>query len=417
MMEPVLSLQTLASAVGIGLLIGAVRERAESDPEQTVAGVRTFLVASLAGAVAAALGTAVLVATILVIGALVLASYLRYGAASPGLTGEVTLPLTALLAALAHAHPGLAAGIAVVMAIALYAKRPLHDFVRHRLSEQELRDGLLLAGAAVVVLPLLPDSAVDPWGVLVPSRLWRLVVLILAVGMAGHVALRVVGARWGLPVAGFFAGFASSTAAVAGFGQRVRADDGLQVGPAASGALFANLGSMSLFAAVIGAGAPQLLQQAALPLGAGAIALLLSALAGVRRRNSSAELPTGRRTGSAFSLWHALLLVGLLALLLLASAFLQQRFGSAGVLAAAAAVALVEIHAAAASLAQLAAQGQLAIPAAGWGLVLLMLVSGLAKAVLAWFSGGKHYGWRVGLGLMAVPVVMSLTMLLLAHSR
>jgi uncharacterized membrane protein (DUF4010 family) len=69
---------------------------------------------------------------------------------------------------------------------------------------------LLLAGAALVVMPLLPDHAVDSWGVLVPTRLWRMVVLILAVGMAGHLASRIVGARWGLPLAGFLSGFASS---------------------------------------------------------------------------------------------------------------------------------------------------------------------------------------------------------------
>jgi hypothetical protein len=58
--------------------------------------------------------------------------------------------------------------------------------------------------------------------VLNPAKLWQLVVLVMAISAAGHVALRVVGSRFGLPLAGFFAGFVSSTAAIAGFGQRVR---------------------------------------------------------------------------------------------------------------------------------------------------------------------------------------------------
>src|SRR5688572_6076090 len=188
MIESVIPLHALASAVGIGLLIGAVRERAHPDPESSIAGVRTHLLIALAGTLGAALGTAVLVTVLVLIGALTVAGYVRNG--DPGLTGEVALPVTALLAALAHAHPGLAAGIAVVVAGALFAKKPLHELVREKLSEEELRDGLLLAGAALVVLPLLPDEAVDPWGVLVPARLWCLVVLILAVGMGGHIALR-----------------------------------------------------------------------------------------------------------------------------------------------------------------------------------------------------------------------------------
>jgi uncharacterized membrane protein (DUF4010 family) len=413
-MDSVISLNTLASAVGIGLLIGAVRERAQADPANSVAGVRTHLLVALAGAVGAALGTAVLVTVLVLIGALTVASYLRERG-EPGLTGEVALPVTALLAALAHTHPGLAAGIAVLVAGALFAKRPMHTLVRERLSEEELRDGLLLAGAALVVLPLLPDEPVDPWGVLVPSSLWRMVVLILAVGMAGHVALRAVGARFGLPLAGFLAGFASSTAAVVGFGQRARAE-GLHTAPAASAALFANLGSLALFAGVIGAGAPQLLRHAAIPLAAAGACMLLMAVAGVLRQESLDSLPDGGKA-RAFHLSHALLLVGLMALLLLVSALLQSRFGSAGVMLAAAAVALVEVHAAAASLTQLTAQGQLPVVEAGWGLVLLVLVASVAKTVLAFFSGGARYGWRVAAGLLVAAVGMALTMLLLTHNR
>jgi uncharacterized membrane protein (DUF4010 family) len=332
--------------------------------------------------------------------------------AFPGLTGEVALPVTALLAALAHAHPGLAAGIAVVVAGALFAKQPLHELVRERLSEHELRDGLLLAGAALVVLPLLPDEPVDPWGVLVPSNLWRMVVLILAVGMTGHIALRVTGARWGLPLAGFLAGFASSTAAVAGFGQRARVEVG-HVAPAASAALFANLGSLMLFGGVIGAAAPQLLTRIALPLGTGAVVLLLCGVAGIWRRESLDALPQGGKA-RVFRLSHALLLVGLMAVLLLGSTLLQRHFGSAGVMVAAAAVAMVEVHAAAASLAQLAAQGQLTLAAAGWGLVLLVFVAGVAKSALAFASGGIPYGRRVATGLAAAAAAMALAQGLLS---
>jgi uncharacterized membrane protein (DUF4010 family) len=233
--------------------------------------------------------------------------------------------------------------------------------------------------------------------------------------MAGHVALRSVGARFGLPLAGFLAGFASSTAAVLGFGQRARAE-ALHTGPAAAAALFANLGSLALFAGVIGAGAPQLLRHTALPLAAAGVCMLLSALAGVLRWESLDTLPAGGKA-RAFHLSHALLLVGLMALLLLASALLQSRFGSAGVMLAAAAVALVEVHAAAASLTQLAAQGQLPLVEAGWGLVLLVLVASIAKTGLAFFSGGPRYGWRVAAGLLGAAAAMALTMLLTGHNR
>jgi uncharacterized membrane protein (DUF4010 family) len=408
-MESIISFYGLASAIGLGLLIGAVRERAQPDPSHTVAGVRTHLMVALAGALGAALGTAVLVTVLALIGALTAVSYWRTSDGDPGLTGEVALPVTALLAALAYSHPGLAAGLAVVVAGVLYAKRPLHELVRERVSEQELRDGLLLAGAALVVLPLLPDRAVDPWGVLVPSRLWRMVVLILAVGMIGHIAARMIGARWGLPLGGFLSGFASSTAAVAGFGQRAREDASHAV-PAAAGALFANVGSLALFSAVTGAASPALLRLVTPGLVAAAVAMAAVAATCVFRHEPLESLPA---TGGAraFRLSQALLLVGLMALLLLVSAMLRNGLGNLGAVVAAAVVALVEVHAAAASLSQLAADGRLDLSMAAWGLVVLLLVAGTAKTVLAFVGGGFTFGWRVGLGLLASSAAFAAVLL------
>jgi uncharacterized membrane protein (DUF4010 family) len=410
LMDVVISLHSLTSAIGTGLLIGAVRERAQPDPQHSAAGIRTHVMVALAGALGAALGTGILVAVLLVVGALCVASYLRTAPADPGLTGEVALPVTALLAALAHSHPAMAAGLAVVVAGALFAKDPLHQLVRERITQQELRDGLLLAGAALVVLPLLPDKAVDPWGVLVPSWLWRMVVLIMAVGMLGQVALRSFGARWGLPLAGFLSGFASSTAAVAGFGHRARAEPE-HVVPAAAGALFANLGSLALFAGVVAAAAPQLIAAVALPLAAAGAALLAVAGAGILRRASITSLPDAGGS-QAFRLSHALLLACVMGVLLLVSAWLQRQFGSIGVLIASAAVALAELHAAAASISQLSSEATLPVSTASWGLVLLLLVSSIAKTVLAFVSGGANFGWRVGAGLLLVPAVAGLVLFL-----
>ncbi|MGC4027806.1 MAG: DUF4010 domain-containing protein [Steroidobacteraceae bacterium] len=401
-MNPEVSLPGLASAIGLGLLIGAVRERAEPAPGHAVAGIRTHVMVAVAGALGAVLGTAVLVTVIALLGALVVASHMKSAARDPGLTGEVALPTTALLAALAQWHPALAAGLSVLVASVLFAKRPLHELVRERVSEQELQDALLLAGAALVVLPLLPDEPVDPWGVLVPERLWRIVVLILAMGMAGHIALRLIGARRGLPLAGFLGGFASSTAAVAGFGQRARVE-AQHVAAAASAALFANLGSLVLLAAVVGAAAPALLRSAAGLLAAAAIALTAAAVLGLRAAEPIESLPQNKAP-RAFRLSHALLLAALMALLLLVSAWLHRQFGAAGALLAAAAAALVEVHAATASIAQLAATDEMPLAEARWGLVLLLVTSTVAKSALAFASGGRRYGWRVTWGLILMSI-------------
>jgi uncharacterized membrane protein (DUF4010 family) len=391
-----ISAQGIVTAVGLGLLIGVVRERLHARDGATIAGVRTHALVAIVSAIAASFGSTVLVAALLIIGGLAIASYLRAADKDPGLTGEVALMVTALLAALAQRDAILAAGLGVVVAALLFAKQPLHRFARDVISEHELQDALLLAGAALVVLPLLPKIPVDPWGVLVPSMLWRLVVLVMAVGMLGHIALRAVGARWGFAVAGFFAGFASSTAAVAGFGQRSKASPG-QLRAAVGAALLANLASLSLFAVVIGAGAPALLRGFLLPLVAAGSVLLLGGVLGVAGRSSVAlpEEPTPR----AFQVRHALLLAALIAVLLLVSAWLQHIFGATAALVAASCVALAEIHAAAASVSQLFVAGGLGLVEARIGLVALLGSSALAKTVVAAVSGGLAYALRVGIGL------------------
>ncbi len=395
-MDWIVTPQGIFTALGLGLLIGVVRERLHRE-EVAVAGVRTHALVALAAAVAGGLGTAILITVIVLVGLLALASYVKTAPEHPGLTGEFALLLTALLAAFAQTRPGLAAATGVLVAALLFAKRPLQKFARDVISERELQDALLLAGAALVVLPLLPDTPVDSWGVLVPSKLWRLVVLIMAVGMLGHIALRLVGARWGLPVAGFFAGLASSTAAVVGFGHRARSDASL-AGTAASAALISNLGSLLLFAAIVGASAPDLLGLTRWPLIAGALVLLATGVAGLRAAPVESSLPK-EPTARAFSPLQALLLAALIAAVLLASAWLQDQLGEAGAIAAAMVVALAELHAASASVAQLSAAGDLTQEHARWALVGLLAASGLAKAVLAFIAGGSRYGWRVAGGL------------------
>jgi uncharacterized membrane protein (DUF4010 family) len=207
----------LAVALGIGLVIGLERERRKgSGPSRGPAGVRTFALTSLAGALSlGAGGESVLVAAALFLALLTGLAYRRSVDADPGLTTEMALLTTLLLGALAIREPAVASGAGVVVAILLASRRRLHRFIRGALTEQEVHDVLLFAAAALVVLPLAPDRPVGPYGSLNPRTLWRLVVLLLGIQGAGHVAVRALGARVGLPLAGLASGFVSSAAALA----------------------------------------------------------------------------------------------------------------------------------------------------------------------------------------------------------
>lgn len=391
----------LLAALGIGLLIGAVRERQHGTTRTLQAGVRTHALLALMGAVAMLLGLHAFLVALLAAAALAWTSYRISAADDPGLTGEITMLTTVLLGGLALEQPALAAALGVVVAILLWAKAPLARLSREVITDQEVRDALLLAACALVVLPLLPSEAVDPWGVLVPYKLWQIVVLVMGTGMLGHVALRAVGARWGLPVAGFFSGFASSTASVAGFGRSSRAAPAL-VPPSASAALLANLASLLLFAAVIGTTSPALLRASAWPLLAGALVLLGFAALGLRHVPDEAVPETS--TAKAFQLQHALMIAVAIAAVLLVSEGLRQLFGQAGALVGATVAALGELHAAAASIASLTTSGGLELGQARWGVIALLASASLAKSVLAFLSGGARYGGIVSVGLGAMVV-------------
>jgi uncharacterized membrane protein (DUF4010 family) len=399
------TLTALATALGIGLLVGAVRERQHAG-RISKAGVRTHALLALAGALAFGLGPLVLLVLLGAVALLVLASYQVSRESDPGLTGEIAVLVTVLLGALSHSTPALAGAVGVVVAILLWAKEPLGRLSRDLISETEMQDGLVLAAAALVVLPLLSNEAIDPWGVVQPAMLWRIVVLIMAVGMLGHVARRAVGARLGLPVAGFFSGFASSTAAVASFGQLGRDQPALRPA-AASAALLANLASLLLLVAVVGTVSPALVRASAWPMAAAPVALQAMAATGLPRRQPAADLPPDPKA-HAFHLTHALLIALLIAAVMLVSEGLRHLFGEAGAMAGATIAALAELQAAGATIARLGATGSISPSEARWGLVALLSSTTLAKTVLAFSSGGAGYGMRIGIGLFAMTAAAAL---------
>ena len=109
--EPVIL--NLAVALGIGLLIGAERERRKgAGPWRSPAGIRTFAIASLAGAISFLVGgeTLLAIATAGII-ALIAIAYWRAREDDPGLTTEIALTATILLGGLAMQRPALAGAL------------------------------------------------------------------------------------------------------------------------------------------------------------------------------------------------------------------------------------------------------------------------------------------------------------------
>lgn len=395
----------LGVSLSLGLLVGAVRERRKPEAA-VVAGLRTHALVALAAAVALWLGLTVFIAVLLLVGLFAALSYRGSRDQDPGLTGEVALVMTALLGGLALRAPGLAGGLGVLVAVLLYAKAPLHRLTRDLVSEHELQDGLILLASALVILPLLPDRPLGPFDVFNPATLWKLVVLVMAISALGHVALRATGNRWGLAVAGFFAGYVSSTAAIAGFGQRVRETPAL-LSSAVGAAMLANLASLSLFVPILLAVAPGLMPVLWPELAAAALVMSAGGLFGLRRGEDD-DVPAPTAQSRMFRLSHALVFAAIITAVLFASAALNAWLGPRGAITAATLAALAELHAAVATVGNLFTGGVLTAEDARWTLLGLLAASWVAKTVVAWTSGGRGYGLRVCAGLgAAVAAVLA----------
>ena len=126
----------LVVALGLGLLIGAERERRKGEgSSRSPAGIRTFTITSLAGAISFIVGGEMLFA-VATSGVIILTAvaYWRGHEDDPGLTTEIELIVTAMLGGLSMQKPALAAGLAVTVAVLLATRSKLHRFVRSVLS-------------------------------------------------------------------------------------------------------------------------------------------------------------------------------------------------------------------------------------------------------------------------------------------
>src|SRR5262249_53479369 len=126
--------------------------------------------------------------------------------------------LTVAYGLLVHVEARLAVALALVTTLVLLSK-PWINVVMPRLLRTELIATLQFLIVVAVVLPLLPDEPVDPWGVLPPARIGRFVVLVAGVGFVGYVLTRWLGKARAAGLTGVVGGLVSSTAVTANMAQ------------------------------------------------------------------------------------------------------------------------------------------------------------------------------------------------------
>jgi uncharacterized membrane protein (DUF4010 family) len=217
-------LEALALATAIGLLMGLERERRPA----ALAGVRTFGLTGLLGAIAALLTEqlatpALLIAGFALVALMIIAANFRQPEPNdPGTTSVIALLVCYTLGAMVWlGHGRLAVMAAVGSTMLLYFKSELRG-VASRLTPQDWRSILQFSVLSLIVLPILPNRGFGPYEAINPHQVWLMIVLISGVSLAGYMALRLVGARYGAPLLGLLGGLVSSTATTMVFARHAR---------------------------------------------------------------------------------------------------------------------------------------------------------------------------------------------------
>lgn len=400
----------LSVALAIGLMIGIERgwvERGEPEGERT-AGLRTFALSGLLGGVMGAIahilpGGATTLGLAFVAYAGVMAVF-RYRE----MVHEKTFGATTLIAAyLAFAlgafavlsEPGVAAAAGVAATALLALKAALHGWLG-RLTWEELRAGLVLLAMTVILLPLLPNRDMGPYGALNPYELWLMTILIAGISAAGYVAMKWSGDEQGIALSGIAGGLVSSTAVTLSFARLAREQPKRCEGLIA-GALLANATMFARMLVLVGSINPSMLRLLLAPLVGGGLATV--AMAGwhyYRGGGDGRDAPLSIK--NPFELGQVLKFSALLAVIMGLAKVVTALVGDRGAFALAAVSGIADVDAITLTMSRMASAG-LSAETAAIAILIAAGVNTFAKAGWGWGAGGR----AVGMPLMVAALVVA----------
>lgn len=400
-MDQVEILSRLSVSLAIGLLVGLERGWRSRDEEdhQRAAGFRTFAISGLLGGVSGAIG---LNAGGIVVGLVFLGFAGAFSAfhwlearadGNLSVTSVVAGMLTFLLGSMAvmgEQSAAIAGAVALTGMLAL--REALHRWVAS-LTWEEIRAVLILLAMSFLLLPVLPNRTIDPWGTVNPYEIWLLAILIAGISFGGYIAVRLFGDRLGVVMAAFAGGLASSTATTLTFA-RLAKEQETSARLLAAGILVAGLVMVVRVGILAVALNRALLPSLAPSLGIGA--LVLAAGAALLLLWNTERASPDLKISNPLALGTALKLAAFIAVVMLAADLVRRAFGDVGVLVVAAVSGVADVDAVTISMAKLGGSG-LSLEIVTQAIVTAVGVNTISKAVMAAWVGGRS---------IAAPIVL-----------
>lgn len=408
-------------AIAIGVIVGVERHWRERDEPagSRTAGVRTFSLIGMLGGGAGLLELAVadlggpsgLITVGLFVAFAITFSWFKLREVEAdrnfSATSVVAAMVTFALGVLAVIGDTRLAGAGGIVLTAILASREmLHRFLK-TLTWPELRSAVVLLGMTFVILPLIPDDPIGPFGGISPARTWTMAVLLAAISFVGYVAVKALGGSRGEVVAGAIGGLLSSTGVTLSNARKTVS--GGEVKSLAAGAAAAGAVSYLRTAALAAAIAPPIAISAAAPLVAGALVLIGGAVLIAQRSTTEKGAPPGQNP-------FDLLAVIKLTLLLVTVAFLARAasavFGTGGLIIVSALSGLADVDAVTVTVGGLLKQG-LTADTAFFALSAGVVANTVGKMVYAAVLGRAGFAIWFGVAsgfAIAVAVAVHLTM-------
>ena len=407
MNDPHLALR-FAVAIGLGVLLGLERERTKGG--EGGAGVRTFALIALSGAVAGYLGERMglnwrALAMFVGVASLVVGMYVVTALrGDTGITTEVSALLAFMLGLLcAYGQLQLASWVAVAMALLLALKDWLHQLAS-RINATDVEATLKFCIVALIILPLVPDTnyGPPPLDVINPYKIWLMVVLITALNFGSYLLIKILGAEHGVGLTGLLGGLASSTAVTLGFSQRSR-ETNADASALALGIVLAWTVMFFRVAIMTALIDWELGRQIALTIGLLCVASL-GACYWLWHRNRKRERGEVKPGTNPFELREAIKFGLLFGVVLLVARAAQVYLGDAGLYIAAALAGLTDVDAITLAMANLAQSDASNLQVAARAIVIAVMANTLTKSAMAVGLGSPELR-RITLPISALLLV------------
>lgn len=415
---------SLALAIGAAVFIGLEREKsAYKEKVVSLFSIRAYVFLGLGGWMAAFFGmqygNSYMIGILAVLSLTVILSYYlgwQYNL-QPSLTSTMSALATIAIGTLSVAQPLIAIIIAVIAALSLTLKTNLQKFALG-LAQTEYIAAIKFVTISAIVTPLLPNNAIDPWGMFNPQKIWLMVVLISGIGFIGYILTKLYGRKRSTMIMGILGGLVSSTAVTVTMAQLSRKTESKTIANIFVATTLAANGMMYLRVLIwIGVLFPCLLGYVSIPLIGMAIAVSVFVFFAYNKPDSKKHsihadtIPLE----SPLKLLPALKFAGVFMIIIVLTHVAKTLFGESGLYATAVISGLADVDAITLQLSTLVKNGEIMKYVGAIGIVTAVITNTVVKGILGNMSGNREYGrtlaFKVGVVAMIGIVLSTISVL------